>query len=352
MHWEVTPMWCHFVGGNLDQQALDIDVCEIPDYQGVPMCSPPQDPELVRSRGTDVYSDTGRTITIDGLLARVFEHYGTWQSVNPPPFAAHASARTEAVTVSGVSEPVPEFWSYADLLGDVSAGDWVREGIPRFGSTVSALVPDSYPTYLRLLHPAWMVDEVGLDRRPVRWKILAAALGAVMHQAVAWGSMIEAGVRSGRGTGEGSVWDASPTAGELPAHEIDALATVLASHTTTPDDCYFGFWEGRGLRGVPENHPRITLPGRKHLLVRGSVGDAGRELQGFLPNIWWPADRAWFVASDVDLMSTYVGGSTELANALYGEIELFEAIDSWRGARITWDCDTINPRAAGPHTHD
>lgn len=106
------------------------------------------------------------------------------------------------------------------------------------------------------------------------------------------------------------------------------------------------------MGGVPENNSRLPLPGRRHLLGRGSVGDAGRELQGFLPNIWWPADRAWFVASDVDLMSTYVGGATELANALNGGTELFEAIDSWLGARITWDCDTINPRAAGPHTHD
>ncbi|MDV6260015.1 hypothetical protein [Rhodococcoides yunnanense] len=343
-------MWCHFVGGNLDQQALDIDEREISEYLGIPMCSPPQDPKLVRSYGMGVYSDTGRTITIDGRLARLFEHYGNWQSVNPPPFAVDVSG--QAVTVSGAGEPVPEFWSYADLLGDVSAGDWLRERIPRFGSTVSALVPDVYPTHLRLLHPAWTIREVGLDRSPVRWKILADALGAVMHQTVAWGSMIEAGVRSGRGTGEGSLWDASPTTGELPARETVALATVLAEHTTTPDDCYFGFWEGLGFRGVPENHPRMTLPGRRHLLVRGSVGDAGRELQGFLPSIWWPADRAWFVASDVDLMSTYVGGATELANALHGEIELFEAIDSWLGARITWDCDTINPRASGPHTHD
>lgn len=31
-----------------------------------------------------------------------------------------------------------------------------------------------------------------------------------------------------------------------------------------------------------------------------------------LPDLWWPEDRAWCVGGDVDLASTYVGGSPEL----------------------------------------
>lgn len=76
-------------------------------------------------------------------------------------------------------------------------------------------------------------DERGDTKTAVRWTTIADALGAVLHQRIAWGLIIEAGVRSGRGTGEETSWDASPDAGELPAHEIDALATVLAERTAT-----------------------------------------------------------------------------------------------------------------------
>ncbi len=345
-------MWCLFVGGNLDQRSLEVDDREISSYRGVPMCSPVQEPEPVRSHGMCVYAESGRTATVDGRVARIFEHYGDWQSAHPPPFDDRLDAAASAVTTSGRQQRGLEHWSYADLLTDVSVGDWACEHIPRFDGTVSALVPDIYLTYIRVLHPAWTFDELGHNRRAVRWTTIAEALGAVMHQTIAWGSMIEAGVRSDRGTGEGSLWDASPDTGQLSGSEIDALATVLAEHTTTPDSCYFGFWEGLGMSGFSEHQPRVSFPSRAHLLGHGTIGDAGRELHGFLPNIWWPADRAWFVATDVDLMSTYIGGSTEMANALYGETDLFEAINSWRGARITWDCDDRNPRPAGPYTHD
>jgi hypothetical protein len=44
------------------------------------------------------------------------------------------------------------------------------------------------------------------------------------------------------------------------------------------------------------------------------------------PNLWWPNDRAWFVATEIDLVSTYVGGSADLVRAIVAspEIEAFE----------------------------
>ena len=342
-------MWCHFLGGNLDDQLIDVDDGAITPYRGTAMCSPDQDPNLVDSHGLCVYADTGRTEQIDGRSARVFEHYGDWRSVNPPPFPDVVGSPVDMNGSAHLSGP--GHWSYADLLEDVSAGDWVREHIRAFDHTVAALVPDTYETYLRLLHPAWAYWDNNFDGTPVRWRTIAEELGAVMHRTIAWGSMIETGVRSGRGTGEGDLWHEAPTIGQLPVNEIESLAAVLREHTTTPEDCYFGFWEGLGMTGVPVNHPRLTLPSREHLLFRGTVADASRELHGFSPSIWWPADRAWFVATDVDLTSTYVGGPTALANALYGEVERFEAVDTSSRAKITWDCDTINPRAAGPYTY-
>ena len=49
------------------------------------------------------------------------------------------------------------------------------------------------------------------------------------------------------------------------------------------------------------------------MLSRGPVERAAANFAEEPPeqsaNLWWPDDRAWFVATDVDLMTTYVGGS-------------------------------------------
>jgi hypothetical protein len=37
------------------------------------------------------------------------------------------------------------------------------------------------------------------------------------------------------------------------------------------------------------------------------------------PNIWWPDDRAWCVATEIDLMSTFAGGSAACAEAILGD---------------------------------
>jgi hypothetical protein len=65
------------------------------------------------------------------------------------------------------------------------------------------------------------------------------------------------------------------------------------------------------------------------VLLRGTVADSVRNLapepyeQG--ANLWWPADRAWCVVTDIDLVSTYVGGSS----ACIGELLTTPGIDAW-----------------------
>jgi hypothetical protein len=34
------------------------------------------------------------------------------------------------------------------------------------------------------------------------------------------------------------------------------------------------------------------------------------------PNLWWPDDQAWCVGTEIDLMSTYVGGSRGCVRAI------------------------------------
>lgn len=100
--------------------------------------------------------------------------------------------------------------------------------------------------------------------------------------------------------------------------ELDQLAVaakVLARHTGTPDDCFFGWWDGwpADLDG-----PRFALPHRAYHLLHGDVTDLGRwadaELwpapeHAYPPAFAWPADRAWCLAADVDPHFAGIGAS-------------------------------------------
>lgn len=59
------------------------------------------------------------------------------------------------------------------------------------------------------------------------------------------------------------------------------------------------------------------------------------------PNLIWPSDRRWLVASEIDLDSTFVGGSTELIETLLAD-RRFEA---WRASpddQIAAGSDVVN----------
>jgi hypothetical protein len=62
--------------------------------------------------------------------------------------------------------------------------------------------------------------------------------------------------------------------------------------------------------------------------------------------LWWPDDHAWCVATDVDLMSTYVGGSADCIDRLVFDDEL-EAMVVPGDQSVQFDADTINPTPSG-----
>lgn len=107
------------------------------------------------------------------------------------------------------------------------------------------------------------------------------------------------------------------TGGNLDDRVLAALVAVLAGHTTTPDDCFSCLWDGWGP--VPPG-PRVRLPNREYLLFRGPLADAqdwGLDLTWVPPPAAvWPADRAWFLAFDVDPDWAVVGGSAPAVAAV------------------------------------
>jgi hypothetical protein len=59
-------------------------------------------------------------------------------------------------------------------------------------------------------------------------------------------------------------------------------------------------------------------------------------------NAWWPADRAWFVATDIDLVSTYVGGSAAAVSALLA-CSAVEAAPAAADQGTAEGSDVVNP---------
>ena len=222
---------------------------------------------------------------------------------------------------------------------DVSAGVWIssarRRGEP---GTVGSLVPAVFEAYARIFHPA--IRYAGDDDIEVPWSEVAAHNGTVASPLAQWDALTRGPVDS-----QPPVWDDGPSEGHLPAAVAARLGEVLRAHTTAPDDCFFGRWDGFGYDlPRPDDPPRLLLRGGNDVvLVRGTVTDAARNLapepHEQSANLWWPADRAWCVVTDIDLRSTYVGGTRACVDDLLATpgLETAPAIPG----------DRVDPKAPG-----
>src|SRR4051812_28603771 len=180
----------------------------------------------------------------------------------------------------------------------------------------------------------------GRRRRRRPWAAVAAHNGTVAHRLMQWPAITGAWDFVADDD-QPELWNDSPAEGHLVTAAAERLAGLLAGFTTTPDACWFAVWTGD-----PPDATTTVLAGRPHRLVRGSLGLAAANFaaepaeQG--PNLWWPADRAWCVVTDIDLMSTYVGGS-EVAVAAVLSGDGLEAWPARPGDPVTPDSDPVNP---------
>src|SRR5262249_60618897 len=75
--------------------------------------------------------------------------------------------------------------------------------------------------------------------------------------------------------------------------------------------------------GPVRHGPRVRLPNRDYLLYTGPAEAVltTDPLPGAAQaaNLWWPADRAWCVASEVDLAWSYVGGPAGLVEPVLAD---------------------------------
>jgi hypothetical protein len=185
---------------------------------------------------------------------------------------------------------------------DVSEGEWIAARLAPFGSCVTSVVPSGFEAYAR----------VGLPE-----------------------------------------WEEPPAENGLPHEVLSPLCEIVAARGST-EDCRFAIWEGYGwlhgggfflLFAPPDasvdpavcearratasepafplevlEGPKLHLPHREYVVFRGPLATAltlGRQpvfgdFQQRSPDLLWPIDRSWFIATDVDLPYGYVGGSARL----------------------------------------
>jgi hypothetical protein len=271
------------------------------------------------------------------------------------------------------------------VLDDVAPAQWIADRLSGGWGTVGGLVPDGFAAHARVLHPASRDDRTG-----VTWAEVAEVTGRRLHAGVQWHAL----VGSADPWQRDGLWPGGPPQeGSLEVGPLRALCDVLAAHTSTPGECFFGLWAGWAqLHGSPARArltltdttpstttstttgtttevasggwqevpsvlapaeiaaPRLRLPGRDHLVLAGPL-DAVEDLARYDgPDVWWtqspslvwPADRAWCVATDVDLDSTLVGGSAAAVLAVLASPAL-EAFRTDPGASLQAGSDHLNP---------
>ncbi|HEX9410934.1 MAG TPA: hypothetical protein VF986_04485 [Actinomycetota bacterium] len=244
-----------------------------------------------------------------------------------------------------------------ELVTDPSVADWIMERLWPWGPgssegdrvRIGSFLPEVYQTYSRIFHPAYRAQG---DVGTMRWSALAERRGLTLGPELGFTEV------SGLDPGDTQAWqDAVPLQGSLPRDQLRALARILESNTSTPDDCWFCLWEGFGFWGgrveygrssedslaqreaarrravagaeretrVLDRIPRVHGRHRAYFLFQGSLSrlpsfEFGPWYQS--PNLWWPDDRAWCAASEVDSYSSYVGGSGECIAAVLGSPHL------------------------------
>ncbi len=212
------------------------------------------------------------------------------------------------------------------MMPDQDVG-WIAMNRRPFSDfAVGSLVPAVFEGYARILHPAWASPGV-----PVRWATVAAWASRHIDSLAQWDFISRPKGEPGGGP---APFAAHPDKNGLPPWQLAALCELLATHTNTPELCFVGVWEGYGWHDDWSASPTLRLDQRTFLVRQGPLGLAlavgrGGPNGGITivpPSLIWPADRAWFVASDPDLDSTYLGGS----NALIEAVVTHPDLEAWR----------------------
>ena len=189
--------------------------------------------------------------------------------------------------------------------------DWIVDQLHWDRLDVGTFVPEGFEQYVRIFHPAHSYLKNG-DVTPVRWSDIASANGRSLFEEMRRFTEHNTYTEADR-----DLWHSAPSVGEMPTDLCLRLSSTLAKHTQTPASVVLGIWEGfGGMQYPPDLIGMLDLPWQRRLVL------CERSLENVMhtfgspdwpgyqaPNLWWPADRAWCVATEIDYAWSYVGGS-------------------------------------------
>lgn len=182
--------------------------------------------------------------------------------------------RSQSGSITGSSQG-REAVTFGDQLtpaASAAPAGWIRAACGGEPGTVAALLPNQFPSMLRVWAPDPGVDD--------------------------W-------------------WDRYRGV-------FSIVASVAKRYTSTPDRVWFAVWEGHGFE-VPPAQTVFELPDRSYYLMGGPAAAVdGLRYPGVdgwrNPDLIWPDDHRWFVATDVDFWSLYIGGDIDLVVELHKSV--------------------------------
>ncbi|MGM7668837.1 hypothetical protein [Microbacterium sp. A93] len=297
-----------------------------------------------------------------------------------------------AASIVPVGDPAP-YGAIARIFHPVPwhHRDWERDGtaarLRGFG-----MVPEEFADFR---------DDPGSSDGTVHaygtttWGRVAEDQGTELHAAAQWADLARAAAdETSYSTGDPALEYAPPESGSLAPPAMESLAEVLLAHTGTPEDLVLGLWPGRGwmdggsalfgpavVEATGGRHSSLPMPPafgpqttrsmrrgtglldvgggyREYLLVADDgtrlrhpawpralhpMFPAGDRTEYQSPNLAWPRDRAWALASEIDLDSTLVAGPADLIRAICTHPGL-EAVGVRPNTDLTVFADTVNHR--------
>ncbi len=206
------------------------------------------------------------------------------------------------------------FGDSVQAASTTAPADWIARARRGASGTVGSLVPNGYKSYLRLRAPEPDVEDWWSDYR--RLFEVVAAVGA-LHTSCperAWFAVWE---------GHGFTTFSTHLAWNGPLDDDVTRAALDEQRARLREDA--ARLKAR-VQSALDEIPRFELPDRAYYLLVGPVAavagieDPSTPGRWHQPDLVWPDDRRWFVATDVDFWSLYVGGDGDLISGLAAEL--------------------------------
>lgn len=213
-------------------------------------------------------------------------------------------------------------------LHDVRPADWIASRLHGFCEDTGSVIPEGFDAYCRIFHPLRRHEPNAISRT---WAQVAAQNGRIAHPEMQI-HMISHPVGLTPVKYDLNDYINELDWGELPLPERTILVETLRPFTSTPEQCWFCVWEGFGGIDFGGSSERVRLPNRDYVLYAGPIeialaaldtgpaefasNPAVQPWDSHSPNLWWPEDRAWFVATEIDHAWSYVGGTKGLIASL------------------------------------